>query len=174
MALILSSIGRTTFALLARRRPRTVISGIEVVQLEGEERETMSLFGKIQDALDLISRVDPVRFSRIRKDMRRVYIMGELTVAGRKFVGSSPVGLDGCFVDLAFLRAATVRSVAVLLVHEATHVRIDHSRVKQHPRMIDRIERVCRAAEISFARKLDDDEFMAWLLRWHRARSERG
>ena len=143
-----------------------------MVQFGGDDRETVSLFDKVQEALDLISRVDPIRFSRIRKDMRRILIMGDLKVLGRQLIASSPDGLDGCFLDLDFLRMATVRRVAVVVVHEATHLRIDRARVKQPPSMRDRVEWVCMRAELSFARKLDD-EFMAWLLRWHRARSER-
>jgi hypothetical protein len=150
LAFVVPLVARTALAFYSRRRPRTVISGIEVVQFGGDDRETMSLFHKVQEALDLISRVDPIRFSRIRKDMRRVLIMGDLKVLGRQLIASSPDGLAGCFLDLDFLRTATVHRVAVVVVHEATHLRIDRAQVRQPPSMRDRVERVCMRAEISF------------------------
>jgi hypothetical protein len=74
-----SSIGRRIsylgFLALIRFSRRKWFFGLETVQVAGGKRDGADLFGKIYDALCLISRVDPLTLARVQQNLRRILIL---------------------------------------------------------------------------------------------------
>jgi len=130
---------------LATRPSR--IMGIEILQFTDVQEDVADKFGR---ALSLIERCEPRWLKHIREKVRRIVIV--------------PIGVPsfrarvrGCYLPLWFVRAADEEELAVTLVHEATHARLHDwgCRARENEiQFIGRIEGVCVAREVAFARKI--------------------
>jgi hypothetical protein len=131
-----------------------VIEGLTVaVFLErGEERE--QAFDKVEEALKLISRHDPVRFSRLRKDVKRILVAGSDSYRRGYWVRRSAT----CVLTSRYVGTPEIRSreVAGTIVHEATHARLERAGIRTTATSRDRVERLCVKAQLAFARRIPD------------------
>ena len=120
------------------------------------------IFDRIEAAIELIHRYDRRRLERAARDMPRI-------VAGFPDTG------DACYdtIDaLGILKLQTVarrditpEQLALCIVHEATHARIERCGIRYEPQRRVRIERACIQAELAFAQRLPADE-SEWYTRY--------
>ena len=139
---------RAAMALSQRER----ICGIEVVDLT-RDKDAGAVFGKVRDALCLISNADPRRLDRIRGDARRLAVAALGEAAGEWWQDLRAIAIDRRHAE-----RQTTAAVAMTLVHEATHARIQRRGVRYRPGIRERVERVCVAQEIEFAMRVPGTE----------------
>ncbi|MEN8375503.1 MAG: hypothetical protein ABFS34_08645 [Gemmatimonadota bacterium] len=102
----------------------------------------------IAASLRLLARTDRRSLDRVRQ-LRGIMVSEALPGANGAYLS----GPNLCTVDPIFLdRTPKVESVAAVLVHEATHARIQSRGVSSESHRL-RIEEVCHTAEIAFARR---------------------
>lgn len=104
-------------------------------------------FSKCSEALELITTYDPRRFSRIRRDLRVIF----MSAGGGPYYDPA---IDGFIIDSRSLRAATVTRLSSLIVHEATHARLHRLGIGDDQARAERREAICVRAEIDFLRRL--------------------
>lgn len=104
-------------------------------------------FTKCAQALALIKAHDPRRYSRLRRDLRVVF----MSAGGGPYYDP---GIDGCVIDARSVRAASVMSLAATLVHEATHARLSRMGVGEQPACVERREAICVGAEVDFLTRI--------------------
>lgn len=131
-------------AMIARS-PRQNVEGLEASDLIASGR-TELLFAKLGAALGLIASVDPPRFARLTRDLRRVVFLE----SGPEYW---PEARACVLNDVADLSAA---EVALRVVHEAAHARLWNAGFRYGPDVRARIERICVSAELAFVRKLPE------------------
>lgn len=110
---------------------------------------------RVEEALALIKTRDPLRYRRILKDVGRVWVNLTPGVAARfKF------GIRTCELDERFVLAETSspEAIAAVIVHEATHARLEHRGIGYDERIRGRVEGVCARRELAFAKLLPDGE----------------
>ena len=120
--------------------------GFTLVDLT-QAQQASHLFPTMEAALEMIRAVDPRRFVRIRRDVRRVAVMQSFGSAGEYWPQYEAIALEAQHVA-----THSVLSICMTIVHEATHARIARWGVRGS---IDpeRVERACVKQEIIFARK---------------------
>jgi hypothetical protein len=108
---------------------------------------------RVEDALGLIKRHDPLSYSRIRRNLKRIWV-DILPDA----VGHYDRSLNACVFDRRFVLAEsiTLELIAVSIVHEATHARLERCGIKYEEKLRPRIEAICVGRELAFTRKLPD------------------
>jgi hypothetical protein len=147
-------------SLLVGERQRAY--GFEVVNLAPSHLSD-ALFGRIKSALALVEEHDPKFFARMQRDLRRIIIAPE---GGSE--GSYWASLRASVIDARHLMRDPVESVAMTLVHEATHARLQRAGIPDLPSLRSRIEAVCLRAEIALGSKLPGtDELVAEAKRAH-------
>jgi len=114
-----------------------------------------AVFSKIDQALNLISETDPRRYLQIRRDVKKIWVspapgccaqwMDELQI---------------CILDRDYFCQADVLppEVALAIVHESTHARLDRLKIQYTEDIRERVERVCIKSEIAFAKRLPDGQ----------------
>jgi hypothetical protein len=104
----------------------------------------------LRDALKLIETYDPQRYSRLRRDLKRLWVCGGLPT-----IGCFNYRLDACQFDDRFVRAETTTTelLASVIVHEATHARL-WERFGYDEALRPRIEAICIRRQLAFAAKL--------------------
>jgi hypothetical protein len=154
--------------LLLRFSPSEVVRGIPVTVAFATATNRPRLFEEIDSSLALIERYDPRRFARIRKDVRGILLYQWSTKLNT--LGLYSARLRVCHVNAeVFNNSNPGRSVigACVVVHEATHARLDQLGVTSasfNRRGRARIERICTRAELAFASRLpNSDAFCAVL-----------
>ena len=119
----------------------------------------------VERALLLIERLDNRRFQRLRRDIKRVFII------------PAQMSFQSLVTGTCYLREQTARDqgsvpVASALVHEAVHARLHSRGVENFPRLRRvRTEELCCSEEIAFARLIPDRELSLkgrWLDVLHR------
>jgi len=122
---------------------------------------------KVAAALQLIQDFDPVRYRRVVRDIRQIWITTIAGAAGQ-FVGSTST----CELDERFVMGehTSIEEVAGAIVHEATHARLDQDGIGYEEGSRARVEEVCMGRELAFAAKLPDGTSIR---RWVEARQER-
>ena len=108
---------------------------------------------RIHDALLLLQRTDPFRFARVRRHLTQFIVSSVRNVSAAHFPKSST-----CYLSARFVDRYPVPNLAIAIVHEATHARIDHSGIPLYPDWKARIERRCVLEEIAFAKHLSEAE----------------
>jgi hypothetical protein len=136
--------------LLCRVSPRKTVMGIEVVDLSAG-KETQEFFNRTDAALSLIAATDATRFRRVRRDLRRMI----LVPGGGQFYQP---GLRAYAIDEATLHRSSTISMAVGIVHEATHARMWNRGIRYGHDARGRVEAACVRAEVAFAQRLPDSE----------------
>jgi hypothetical protein len=121
----------------------------DVRVLNASDFPSEEMFAKVTSACDLIRTVAPRSWSRLRHDVRRIFVLDgggqEYWHEGRAIVLNGPI-----------LRRSSTDAVALVLVHEATHARIAARGIGYPVALRERIEHICVDAEIAFAERLPD------------------
>jgi hypothetical protein len=111
------------------------------------------LVGKVTAALGLIREYSPVRYQRVRRDLRGVLVLGSPDALGEYH---SDLGL--CELYVHHLKAPTVGPglVASSIVHEAEHARLTRLGFGYAPEVQHRVERICHRAERVFGKRIPE------------------
>lgn len=134
--------------LIFRSAPRTLLQGIDV-RIYAAGTVPAALFDKIAAALDIIGEHDPRRFERLRRDLRRIVIADGLGNRAAYLFHSGT-----CFIQLSHVIDRSSAMIAVSIVHEAVHRRLENAGIRYWPDIQKRIERRCVREEISFVDRL--------------------
>jgi hypothetical protein len=132
---------------LRASRLRT-FDGFELYVYPHHSRKTEDeLFARLEQALTLVLQVQPWNKRRMARHIPKL-----LTVypSGAEYVQS----LRCCVIGYENLLRGSREEVAALIVHEATHGRIDNAGVEYTPECRERIERACVRAETNLLRTL--------------------
>lgn len=146
------------------------VDGLWVGSMEGEPWLGLR---RVEDALALIKRHDPLNYSRICRNLERIWV-DILPDAIAHYDRS----LNACVFDQRFVLAetTTLGSIAASIVHEATHARLERCGIKYEEKLRPRIEAVCVGRELAFANKLPDSaelqEQRAYARQWYEANTE--
>lgn len=134
--------------------PRTTVEGVELVALAdaGHEIEAQTV-KQIAAALLLIKRTDRARWSRLRRDLKRILLT---KVGGPLYV--HPV--RGALLRAGYVRTAPVDYLALTIVHEAMHARLWSRGIGYPAADRERIERICVRAELAFAERQEHAEHL--------------
>ncbi len=143
-----AALQAVAFRAALRLSERRELWHFEVANLS-ESRTGDRLFERIDEVMGLIESVDPGRLARMRQSFGRVVVMPSGGPSG-----SYLHFLDGCGLAADHLLAASASSVAMTLVHEATHARLHRAGIPYNRKLRTRIEAVCLRAEIDFGRRL--------------------
>jgi len=108
---------------------------------------------RVEDALDLLKRYAPLHYSRVIHHLERVWV--DLLIDGR--AGYRSV-LKACVLDERFVlyEGTTPARIAAVIVHEATHARLERWGVRYDEKIRPRIEAICLRRELSLARNFPD------------------
>jgi hypothetical protein len=109
---------------------------------------------RVRRALRYIAQYDPGRLTRIQRDVRAIY--GHL---GRVNIYEAPS--HQIWLGWPTVLSCSAPYTAMVIVHEATHGRIQAFGIDYTPAMRDRIEHACVAQEVAFARRLPGGEMLA-------------
>jgi hypothetical protein len=116
-----------------------------------------AVFAKLEGALRVIAQADPRRFRRLRFDVDAIVVTDLLAKADAK--GLYMPGSRTCYLDHAWVESRSDADVALMIVHESAHARLDRLwPTKWHP-VVERIEHRCLREELSFASRLSESDF---------------
>lgn len=143
------------YAAAPRMWPSDLKRGFRI--LDPNPRTRPDFVRVIDGALALIEQNDPLRFGRVRREVRMILHMPVIH-AGRYFRPFRVCRIDlRCFSWTADAELA-LRLLACLIVHEATHGHLFTRRVLQTKRCnLRRVESLCWKEEVRFARRLGFD-----------------
>lgn len=116
----------------------------------GDNPETV--LHRLREALRLIEVHDPTRYSRLRRDLKRVWVLRLPSL------GSYNSRLDACELNEDFVLAETPELLASVIVHEATHARLRSYGIGYGERTRPRIEAICIRRELAFAAKIPNGQ----------------
>jgi hypothetical protein len=117
-------------------------------------RESINLLRKVDDALELIGHHDSRRMRRIRADVSRIVVADMPGLRGLHLSRGR-----ACYVHRSFVELRSPGLIALTIVHEATHRRIEQSGVWYWPDLKSRIEARCLREQVSFAQLLPRGSF---------------
>jgi hypothetical protein len=106
---------------------------------------------RVERALQIIKVHDPRRHDRIIRDLDRVWVR---LVPG--YLAEFNSKLRACVLDERFVLAETTQpeEIAVVIVHEATHARLENLGIGYDDGQRDRVEAICVRRELAFAKRL--------------------
>jgi hypothetical protein len=142
-----SVVDRVMLLLCASRN----IDGLWIGTLRGAE--AAPILRRVEEALALIKRYDPLQYARVVRDLERVWV--NLRPDARACFERS---LQACVLDERYVAAAetTPETIAKTIVHEATHARIERYGIGYKEGERIRIEAVCLRRELAFAARLPE------------------
>lgn len=120
---------------------------------------------RLREGLDLLDETWPRWASRARQYVRRIQVVSVLDASAQWHQHRAQIELNQEYLCSPTTSAA---DIAGLLVHEATHARIDAARIPYLPRMRVRIERACISEQIRFALALESPDDSARLATHYR------
>jgi hypothetical protein len=126
---------------------RAKIEGFEVADVRVGATDT-ALMERVADVIRFVIHTDPRRARRMSQDVQRVVLMD---LGGS--AGSYLAAIDACALDPQQVQLQPIEATALVLVHEATHARIEKAGIRYDPVMRGRIENICVKQEIAFARR---------------------
>jgi hypothetical protein len=108
---------------------------------------------RVEEAFGLIRQHSPLQYSRIIRDLQRIWIF--LIPDGLAAYRRS---LKACVLDERFVAdaATNLQQIASAIVHEATHARLERYGIEYEEAARARIEAICSRRELAFARCLPD------------------
>jgi hypothetical protein len=147
-----AAFDKALVAFLRLVSPRTVINGIVVYSFGLGRSKRLLAVEKVDRALKLLERFDPIRLARLREDIAFIVILASMTASGAVNRATRACLLNGRLVleDRAGMRTA------VILVHEGTHLRLLKKGVSNEKYGVARIESICKRAEIQFLLRIPD------------------
>jgi len=147
---------RALFQVARLVSPRHKISGFEVVNFLHGSSVSDEEYVRLTEAIHLIARYSSRYMRWLQSGIR--YFAIERSGVWASYHAFSRV----CGLDPVVLRWKP-ESIAVLIVHEATHARLWDMGFVSNRRNRDRIEHICVSAEIDFAKKLPNgDALVQW------------
>src|SRR5713226_5908051 len=110
---------------------------------------------RVQDALNLIKQRNSVHYSRIIRNLERVWVR-LLPHSSARYDGP----LSACMLDVRFVlqETTTLEGIASAIVHEATHAKLERWGISYDEKARARIEAVCLRRELDFVAKLPNSE----------------
>jgi hypothetical protein len=137
------------------------------------EAEPYPALRRVEEALQLIKRHDTLHYSRIIRNLERVWV--HLLPSALAHYNSS---LNACVLDERFVLAetTTLQGIASTIVHEATHARLDGWGIDYDETSRCRIEAICLRRELNFLTELPDSEHLqeeiVHALEWYATRQD--
>jgi hypothetical protein len=110
---------------------------------------TPSDLRRVEDALLLIKQYSPLQYSRVMRDLSRIWVF-VLTDGGAQYDHS----LKACMLDERDVANSTVERIASTIIHEATHARLERLGVEYKEALRSRIEIICFRRQLAFVVKL--------------------
>ncbi|MBR0756982.1 hypothetical protein JQ604_32780 [Bradyrhizobium jicamae] len=128
------------------------IDGLWVGSWE-HEVESYPALRRVEDALQLIKRHAPLYYSRVIRDLDRIWV-NLIPGARAQYEGS----LNACVLDERYVleETMTLERLASTIVHEATHARLERWGILYEEKLRHRIESICLRRELDFAASLPD------------------
>ena len=125
--------------------PRSDRSGIPTFVAAGEVDAT-DLIQRVEGAIELIAALDAERVAALRTDVQQIVIERRPT----RYSALTHT----CYLDAAEVTRQSPGSLALALVHEGTHARLERSGQLPWPWRIRAHERACLEAELDFLERL--------------------
>ncbi len=138
-----------SFSLLRMMSPRKSVRGVELVDTTG--RTISAAANTVEAALRLIAQVDPIRFARLRLDLKHVVLA---THGGPEYTHVT----RSCLLSASDVQRQSPERVAMTLVHEATHARLSRAGFARAWSLRCRLELRCVHEEIAFAMRIPGTE----------------
>jgi len=128
-----------------------VIDGLWIGSMESEPEFSL---GRVEDALLLIKHCDGVHYSRVIRNLSRIWV--NLIPDS---VAHYNCSLNACVLDERYIRneATTTEDIASSIVHEATHARLEKWGVVYDEAKRPRIEAICVRRQLNFVSRLPDN-----------------
>lgn len=140
------------------------VDGLWVGSMEAEPHQGLR---RVEDALQLIKRHDPLNYSRVTRNLDRIWV--HLIPSAAAHYDRT---LNACVLDERYLlkEGMTLGGIASTIVHEATHARLERWGIIYEEEVRCRIEAICLRRELNFLTKLPDSgplqEEIARALEW--------
>jgi hypothetical protein len=128
---------------------------------------------RVEHALLLVRQHSPVHYSRIIRELKRIWIF--LLPSG---LAEYKHSLKACVLDERFVAdsATSVEQIASAIVHGATHARLERCGIGYNEDLRARIEAICFRRELAPAVRLPDSaklqQHIAEYLDWYQANPE--
>ncbi len=154
-------IGFVMLRLFARR----TVQGINVFidpNVSDASEDLDDIWQRLDSAFSLLAAHDSTRWARIRRDVRRVAVFRP----PKGGVGEYSPIISTVIVDPQYVASRPPESLALLMVHEATHARLRYAGHYYLPSIQRRHERICVKQEMAFAQRLPATEDRESRLRW--------
>jgi hypothetical protein len=103
----------------------------------------------VEAALLLIKEHGPLFYSRVTRNLERIWVF--LIPDGLAHYDDA---LNACVLDERFVVGSEASIVASVIVHEATHARIEQNGIRYDEDKRTRIEGICARQELAFAARL--------------------
>jgi hypothetical protein len=109
---------------------------------------------RAEDALALIKRYSPLHYARVVRQLARLWVH-VLPKPGACYLDS----LNACILDERYIlnEATTIERIAMSIVHEATHARLDAKGILYDEMLRARVEAACMRRERAFVADLPDN-----------------
>jgi hypothetical protein len=146
--LIASQLRKAVYVRLLNAAPHRRIDEWTVYAIDGSVINDGAV-ESMRRAFELIERYDPHRWARIRHDLDYVVLADMRGALGRYFPG-----YRGIHLSSRLLKDNSAFDLALVIVHEAAHARLDRAHIAVQPCLIDRMERRCAIEEMSFALRM--------------------
>jgi hypothetical protein len=117
------------------------------------DSEPEPILRRLREALQLIKRHDPRRYSRLVHELKHVWVPGRIPSRG-SFNSRSEI----CELDKEFVLAETPELIASVIVHEATHARLRRCGIGYEEEIRPRVEAICVRRELAFTAKLPNGQ----------------
>jgi hypothetical protein len=126
------------------------VDGLWIGVLEGNSYRDLD---RVEDALQLIKRHSAFHYSAVLRNLERVLV--NVLPHGEACYQRS---LGACVLDERFVLSETTRldRIAAVIIHEATHARLERCGLHYDEKYRSRIEEICLRQELTFALKLPD------------------
>jgi hypothetical protein len=137
---------------------RRMVDGIRLAASGGQ-----FALDRIEEALGLIKRHEPMRFRRMKED---VDLIGVWLLPGP--LGCFDTNARASIIDRRFVLdgATTPAMIASVIVHEACHARLESLGIDYSEERRARIEALCKRQELRFAARLQDQALIDWNRDW--------
>jgi hypothetical protein len=110
---------------------------------------TPSDLKRIEKALLLIKQSSPLQYLRVISDLTRVWVF-VLPNARAEYRCS----LNACMLDERHVAESAIERIALSIIHEATHARLERLGIPYKEQLRPRIEIICFRRELAFVAKL--------------------
>jgi hypothetical protein len=127
------------------------IDGLWIGCFRNENRERV--LSRVATSLQLIKLHDPIRYNHLTRDLERIWVN---LVPGYRAQYRSEFRM--CELDERFVlaEATTPETIASVIVHEATHARLQGCGIGYGERIRARVEAICIRRQVAFTERLPD------------------